>query len=110
MNPDGPTPVSSRSEDRVDGTHPCDVCALDAMRCGQVARVVRLAGTPRARRRLAALGVRPSTRCELLGRSPAGGPLHLRAGSVHLMIRADEAADVLVLPDARPDDDAVHPV
>lgn len=80
------------------------------MRCGQAARVVRLAGAPRTRRRLAALGVRPSTRCELLGRSPAGGPLHLRAGSVHLMIRPDEAADVLVLPEAPCDDDVVRPL
>lgn len=110
MNPDGPALLSSRSHEAAEAVRPCDVCALDAMRCGQTARVVRLAGSPRARRRLAALGVRPSTRCELLGRSPAGGPLHLRAGSVHLMIRADEAAGVLVLPEARNDDDAVRPV
>lgn len=104
MNPDGSAPDSSLGSTCSDPADACDVCPLDAMRCGDTARVVRLGGAPRLVRRLAALGVRPSTRCRLLGRSPAGGPLHLLAGSVHLMLRADEAAEVLVLPERESDD------
>lgn len=101
MKPDGAAPLSAAD---AAGTEvpfaECAVCPLDALACGRSARVVSLGGAPRVVRRLLALGVRPSTRCRVLGRAPHGGPLHLRAGSVHLMVRASEAADVLVRPDA----------
>ena len=79
-------------------TRGCELCGLDAMQCGQAARVVRLQGAPRIVRRLIALGMRPSTECQVLGRAPHGGPIHLRAGSVHLMVRASEAAGIVVEP------------
>jgi Fe2+ transport system protein FeoA len=99
MKPDDATPVfgvdaAACASARDD----CPVCPLSTLGCGRGGRVVRLAGAPRIVRRLLALGVRPSTVCEVLGRAPNGGPIHLRAGSVHLMVRTDEADDVLVQP------------
>ncbi|MDR9392464.1 MAG: FeoA family protein [Trueperaceae bacterium] len=87
---------------------PCEVCGLDQLACGRAARIVKLAGAPRTVKRLLALGVRPSTVCHVVGRSPNQGPLHLRAGSVHVMVRADDAAHILV--DADPHDDAPEEV
>ena len=75
---------------------PCELCGLDRLACGRAARIVKLAGAPRTVKRLLALGVRPSTVCHVVGRSPNQGPLHLRAGSVHVMVRADDAAHILV--------------
>lgn len=104
MKPDGATPVSTVAA-TFDATlgppsgADCGLCPLDALGCGRGARIVRLDGAPRTMRRLLALGVRPSIACQVLGRAPNGGPIHLRAGSVHLMVRAAEAADVLVQPD-----------
>jgi len=43
-----------------------------------------------------ALGLRPSAELAVLGRAPGNGPLELRAGTVHLMLRACEARDVMV--------------
>jgi Fe2+ transport system protein FeoA len=100
MKPDDATPVFG-VDAAVEGTarDDCPVCPLSALGCGRGGRVVRLAGAPRIVRRLLALGVRPSIECHVLGRAPNGGPIHLRAGSVHLMVRADEADDVLVRPE-----------
>jgi Fe2+ transport system protein FeoA len=57
---------------------------------------VALAGAPRLRRKLMALGLRPSADLAVLGRAAGHGAMELRAGTVHLMLRADEARDVLV--------------
>lgn len=43
-----------------------------------------------------ALGLQHSAELSVLGRAPHHGPLELRAGSVHLMLREDEANGVLV--------------
>ncbi len=43
-----------------------------------------------------ALGLNHSEELSVLGRAPRHGPLELRAGSVHLMLREDEANGVLV--------------
>jgi ferrous iron transport protein A len=74
----------------------CIVCPLSELGRGGCARVVSLAGAPRLQRRLMALGLRPSAELAVLGRAPGNGPLELRAGTVHLMLRACEAHDVLV--------------
>ena len=58
--------------------------------------MVSLAGAPRLQRRLMALGLRPSAELSVLSRAPGNGPLELRAGTVHLMLRACEADGVLV--------------
>ncbi len=71
----------------------CPLGTLDRGRCG---RIVGLEGAPRLRRRLMALGLQHSAELRVLGRAPHHGPLELRAGTVHLMIREDEANDVLV--------------
>lgn len=96
MKPDGSTPVSSVTPACTAAGDRCELCPLNALGCGDGGRVVRLSGAPRIVRRLLALGVRPSTHCHVLGRTPSGGPLHVRAGSVHLMLRSDEAAEVLI--------------
>lgn len=76
---------------------PCRViCPLSHLPRGGCARVVTLAGAPRWQRRLMALGIRPSAELAVLGRAPGNGPLELRAGSVHLMLRASEAAAIMV--------------
>jgi len=108
MKPEHPAPVSTDPSEQPASV--CEMCGLDAIACGLPARVVRLSGTPRIVRRLLALGVRPSTTCEVLGRTPGGGPIHLRAGSVHLMVRASEAAEVLVQPTPEEGDERVLPV
>lgn len=98
MKPDRST-ADSRITHEYDwdgGATACVVCPLSLLECGDVGRVVRLVGPARATRRLFALGVRPGIPCRVLGRAPGGSPLHLRAGSVHLMLRGQEAADVLV--------------
>jgi ferrous iron transport protein A len=74
----------------------CVVCPLSELGRGGCARVVSLAGAPRLQRRLMALGLRPSAELAVLGRAPGNGPLELRAGTVHLMLRACEAQDVMV--------------
>jgi ferrous iron transport protein A len=74
----------------------CVVCPLSDLARGGCARVVSLAGAPRLQRRLMALGLRPSAELAVLGRAPGNGPLELRAGTVHLMLRACEARDVMV--------------
>jgi len=77
----------------------CPVCPLSALPAGGQARVVGLACAPRVRRRLMALGVCPSAEVCVLGRAPGRGPLVIRAGTVHLMLREHEAADVHVQPE-----------
>ena len=74
----------------------CVVCPLSQLERGACARVVSLAGAPRLRRKLMALGLRPSADLAVLGRAPRQGAMELRAGTVHLMLRVDEARDVLV--------------
>jgi Fe2+ transport system protein FeoA len=74
----------------------CVVCPLSELARGGCARVVSLAGAPRLQRRLMALGLRPSAELAVLGRAPGNGPLELRAGTVHLMLRACEAQGVMV--------------
>lgn len=96
MKSDGSTPVSCVAPSGTAAGDRCELCPLTALGCGDGGRVARLSGAPRIVRRLLALGVRPSTHCHVLGRTPSGGPLHVRAGSVHLMLRADEAAEVLI--------------
>lgn len=78
----------------------CPVCPLSALPAGGQARVVGLACGANVRRRLMALGVCPSAEVCVLGRAPGRGPLVIRAGTVHLMLREHEAADVHVQPDA----------
>lgn len=72
------------------------VCPLGTLDRGLCGRIVSLAGAPRLQRRLMALGLQHSAELSVLGRAPHHGPLELRAGTVHLMLREDEANDVLV--------------
>jgi Fe2+ transport system protein FeoA len=72
------------------------ICPLGTLSRGLCGRIVSLAGAPRLQRRLMALGLQHSAELSVLGRAPHHGPLELRAGTVHLMLREDEANDVLV--------------
>ena len=97
MKPDRDTGESATVGCGPVGTLPCCVvCPLSQLERGACARVVSLAGAPRLRRKLMALGVRPNADLAVLGRAPRHGAMELRAGTVHLMLRADEARDVLV--------------
>lgn len=100
MKPDLATWESAGAADATPRACPttpcCVVCPLSDLPRGACARVVALAGAPRLRRRLMALGLRPAADLTVLGRAPYRGPLELRAGTVHLMLRAEEARDVLV--------------
>lgn len=79
------------------GCAPCCIsCPLSELARGGCGRVLSLAGAPRLQRRLMALGLRPSAQVSVLGRAPGNGPLELRAGTVHLMLRACEADGVWV--------------
>ncbi len=97
MKPDRNTGESAPTACDPVGTVPCCVvCPLSQLERGACARIVSLAGAPRLRRKLMALGLRPSADLAVLGRAAGHGAMELRAGTVHLMLRADEARDVLV--------------
>jgi Fe2+ transport system protein FeoA len=94
VKPDLPT---GDCDGGAEGAPPCCVvCPLSTLGRGGCARVVGLSGAPRLQRRLMALGLHPSAELAVLGRSPRGGCMELRAGTVHLMLRSREADDVLV--------------
>lgn len=61
---------------------------------GQSATIGSLAADSGLGQRLAALGLRPGQRVELLRRASWGGPLHLRVGMTELMLRRRDAARV----------------
>lgn len=61
---------------------------------GQSATIASLAADSGLGQRLAALGLRPGQRVELLRRAGWGGPLHLRVGMTELMLRRRDAARV----------------
>jgi ferrous iron transport protein A len=69
---------------------------LPCLRRGEVARIVRVDAEPAARRKLLAVGIRPGAEVEVLRRAPGGDPLEIVCGSVHLMIRAQQARGVWV--------------
>lgn len=97
MKPDRATWESAAEGcDAVAAAPCCVVCPLSQLERGACARVVSLVGAPRLRRKLMALGLRPSADLAVLGRATRHGAMELRAGTVHLMLRADEARDVLV--------------
>lgn len=45
-------------------------------------------------RRMAALGIRPGRRVEVIRLAPMGGPLQIRIGHTDLMIRREDAARI----------------
>ncbi len=61
---------------------------------GQSATIASLAAEAGLGQRLAALGLRPGQRVQLLRRASWGGPLHLRVGMTELMLRRCDAARV----------------
>lgn len=71
-------------------------CPLSALDLGRCARVIDIRGARHLRRRLLALGVRPNAELRVVGRAPQRGPLELRVGTVHLMMREHEAQEVIV--------------
>jgi Fe2+ transport system protein FeoA len=97
MKPDRAAGESAKAGcDAIGSASCCVVCPLSHLARGACARVVSLSGAPRLRRKLMALGLRPSADLAVLGRAAGHGAMELRAGTVHLMLRADEARDVLV--------------
>lgn len=96
MNPDARA-TDCRCSCVPPGTCGCRrVCPLSALELGCCARVVDVRGARHLRRRLLALGVRPSAELRIVGRAPQRGPLELRVGTVHLMMREHEAQKVIV--------------
>lgn len=59
-------------------------------------RRARILQVPPERKRLLALGLRPGAVVEILLRAPLGDPLEVRAGETYLLLRQEEARDVLV--------------
>jgi Fe2+ transport system protein FeoA len=92
VKPDLPTGDCERGTDNVC----CVVCPLSSSEPRRLRPRGQLSGAPRLQRRLMALGLHPSAELAVLGRGPGGGCMELRAGTVHLMLRACEAHDVLV--------------
>lgn len=74
----------------------CSGCHLDELEPGCSGRVLRFTCGHHLRRRLMALGVCPSAEVCVLGRAIGRGPLVVRAGTVRLMLRPEEAAGVEV--------------
>jgi Fe2+ transport system protein FeoA len=52
--------------------------------------------TGMTRERMAALGLVPGRRVQMLRRAPFGGPLHLRIGPTELMIRRIDARGIVL--------------
>ena len=71
---------------------------LDQLGVGEEAEVLRIGGPTAFIRRLISLGLAPGVRVQLARRAPMGDPLELVVGTMHLSMRADEAAFVLVSP------------
>ena len=68
---------------------------ISALRRGEVAEIAQLIGSPEQVRRLEELGLRDSTRLEIIR---AGSPCIVRVAGTTLCFREDELLRVLVRP------------
>ncbi len=71
---------------------------LSEVATGREAVVLRLAGEPLLRERLAELGFTPGVRVRVLRRAPLGDPLEVAVRGTRFAVRVDEARDVIVEP------------
>lgn len=68
---------------------------VSSLRCGEVADVADMSGSPEVIRRLEELGIRHGARLEVLR---GGSPCIVRVGGAKLCFRHDELLYVLVTP------------
>ena len=71
-----------------------------------VGQRVRIASLPKhavLRERLLALGIRPGVVLQVMRRGRPGGILHLSHGPLEFILRAEQAAEVQLMPDRRGD-------
>ncbi len=65
---------------------------------GEQAVIASLGGNPALRARLQALGVRPGLRIKVIRRAPWGCPIEVEVRHVHLALRCEDAAAILIAP------------
>lgn len=70
--------------------------SLDLLFPNQSGTIETIAAEPELGRRMAALGLRPGRRIEVLRMAPLKGPLQIRIGHTELMIRRVDAAKISV--------------
>ena len=81
---------------------------LDAVRPGQLAKIVAVRGERGFRRRLLELGLLPGVDITVLRIAPLGDPLELSTHGTHLSIRRAEARQIEVTTQS-PETNGVHP-
>ncbi len=74
--------------------------SLNQMQPAQSGIITRIGAETELTRRMAALGLRPGRRIEVIRSAPWQGPLQIRVGHTEVSIRRGEAATINVeLPD-----------
>lgn len=69
---------------------------LDHLFPNQSGTIETIEAGPELGRRMAALGLRPGRRVEVIRTAPLKGPLQIRIGHTELMIRRTDAAKICV--------------
>lgn len=73
---------------------------LEALPCGQRARIEGMTVESELHARLSALGLRRGKSIEVVRRAVLGGPLHVRVGTTEIILRRQEAARIQLSADA----------
>ena len=73
---------------------------LDSLPLGQQAIIKTVGGEGILRRRLLDMGLTPRTRVMVRKRAPLGDPLEIFMRGYELTLRADQAAQIIVEPEA----------
>ncbi len=69
---------------------------LNSLRKGQRAVITGIEASDGLRHRLQAMGLRTGREAEIIRQAHLGGPLHVRVGNVHLIMRRADARRVSV--------------
>lgn len=70
--------------------------SLDHLFPNQSGTIETIEAGPELGRRMAALGLRPGRRVEMVRSAPLRGPLQIRVGHTDLMIRRSDAAKICI--------------
>jgi Fe2+ transport system protein FeoA len=72
---------------------------LDELETGQTARILRVGGGGRIRRRLVDMGVVKGTPIEVIKVAPLGDPIEVKIKGYNLTLRKKEAANITIEPE-----------
>ena len=77
-------------------TQPSPCMTLADLPTGQTGTIAALSGDPDIRIRIQSLGLRVGREVAIIRRSRFGGPIQVRIGTTDLLIRPEQAAQVLL--------------